>query len=346
MNFTAKTISEILQGTIEGDENATVNDVAKIEEGRAGTLSFLANPKYEKYIYESASSVIIVNNNFKAEKPIKTTLIRVENAYEAFASLLKIYEQNKPRKSGISNQASISSESKLGNDLYVGEFTIISEGAVIGNSSMIYPQVYIGENVKIGDNSVIHSGVKIYHDCTIGDNCIIHAGVVIGGDGFGFAPDETNTYNKVPQLGNVIIENNVEIGSNCTIDRATMGSTLIREGVKLDNLIMVAHNVEIGRNTVIAAQTGIAGSTKIGDNCLFGGQVGIAGHINIADGVKIGAQAGINNNVKNENSVIMGSPAFDLKSFYKSYAVFRKLPDLRQQIIDMEKQQKAKNDSD
>lgn len=343
MNFTANIIANYVQGSIEGDPDTSVNDVSKIEEGRPGTLSFLANPKYEKYIYNSESSIIIVNKNFKPEKPVKATLIRVENAYESFASLLNLYEQSKPRKTGISEMAAISSESNLGKDIYVGEFAVIAERTNIGDQSLIYPQVYIGENVKIGRNTILYPGVKIYHDCTIGDNCIIHAGAIIGADGFGFAPDESNKYNKVPQLGNVIIEDNVEIGSNCTIDRATMGSTIIREGVKLDNLIMVAHNVEIGRNTVIAAQTGIAGSSKIGDNCLFGGQVGLAGHIKIAPGVKIGAQSGINSDIKTENAVIMGTPAFDLRAFYKSYAVFRKLPELRQQMIEMEKKIKNPN---
>lgn len=346
MNFTAKMIAEFLRGTVEGDPEASVSDVAKIEEGKEGALSFLANPKYEKYIYSSGSSVIIVNNDFKPEKPVGATLIRVEDAYEAFASLLRMYEQSRPRKSGISSQAAVSDNVNTGEDIYIGEFAVISEGAVIGDNVQIHPQVYIGENVKVGDNCTLHPGVKIYQDCKIGENCTFHSGVVIGGDGFGFVPDENNVFSKVPQLGNVIVEDNVEIGANTTVDRATMGSTIIRKGVKLDNLIMVAHNVEIGENTVIAGQTGIAGSTKLESDCLLGGQVGIAGHIRIAKGAKIGAQAGINNSVKKEGAVLMGSPAFDLQSFYKSYAVFRKLPELRKDLIEVERAVKSASGKD
>ncbi len=337
MNFTAKMIADLLRGTVEGNPETKITDVAKIEEGKPGALSFLANPKYEKHIYKSGSSVIIVNEDFKPEQPVSATLIRVSNAYEAFAELLNLYEKSKPKKSGVSKLASISSKTTTGENLYAGEFAVISEGAVIGDHVQIYPQVYIGENVTIGDHTVLYPGVKIYHDCIIGSKCIFHSGVVIGGDGFGFVPNEENVYNKVPQLGNVIIEDEVEIGANTTVDRATMGSTIIRQGVKLDNLIMVAHNVEIGKNTVMAGQVGIAGSTKLGENCLLGGQAGLAGHIKIADGVKIGAQAGISNSVKNENVAIMGSPAFDLKAYYKSYAVFRKLPELRKQLNDLER---------
>lgn len=340
MNFTAKVIAEFLHGTVEGNPDAAIHDVARIEEGRPGALSFLANPKYEKHIYDSQSSIVIVNNDFKPEKPVGATLIKVENAYEAFASLLQLYEESKPRKSGISKLAAISDSAVLGENPYIGEFAVIGEEVVIGDNVMIYPQVYIGDHVKIGDNTVLYPGVKVYHDCIIGSSCIFHAGAVIGGDGFGFAPDKENNYSKVPQLGNVVIEDDVEIGANTTVDRATIGSTILRSGVKLDNLIMVAHNVEIGTNTVIAAQTGISGSTKVGKNCLMGGQVGLAGHIVIADGVKIGAQAGIGSDVKKEESVIMGSPAFNLSSFYKSYAVFRKLPELRRQIFDVEKELK------
>lgn len=329
-------IAELLRGTVEGDPDTSVSDVAKIEEGKPGALSFLANPKYEKHIYNSGSSVIIVNQDFKPEKPVGATLIRVKNAYEAFAELLNLYEKSKPRKSGISPQAAISKNASTGKNLYAGEFAVVSDGAVIGNNVQVYPQVYIGENVTIGDNTILYPGVKIYHDTVIGANCIFHSGVVIGGDGFGFVPNEENVYSKVPQLGNVVIEDDVEIGANTTVDRATMGSTIIRKGVKLDNLIMVAHNVEIGKNTVMAGQVGIAGSTKVGENCLFGGQVGLAGHLTIANGVKIGAQAGISSSVKKENATIMGSPAFDLRSFYKSYAIFRKLPELSRQISDLE----------
>jgi UDP-3-O-[3-hydroxymyristoyl] glucosamine N-acyltransferase len=337
MEFTAKEIAGFLRGTIEGDPDAAINDVAKIEEGRPGALSFLSNPKYEKYIYDSESTIIIVNNDFKAEKPLASTLIRVENAYESFASLLNLYEKSKPRKKGVSQLASISETAQLGEDLYIGDFSVIGENVVIGKGVLIYPQVYIGDNVKIGDHTILYPGVKIYHDCSIGSGCIFHSGVVIGGDGFGFAPGNENNYSKVPQLGNVIIEEDVEIGANTTVDRATMGSTILRKGVKLDNLIMVAHNVEIGKNTVIAAQTGISGSAKIGANCLMGGQVGLAGHIEIAEGVKIGAQSGIGSSIKIEGAAIMGSPAFDLSSYYKSYAVFKNLPDLRNQLLDLKK---------
>lgn len=336
MNFTAKVIAEYLRGTVEGDPEAVINDVARIEEGRPGALSFLANPKYEKHIYDSLSSVIIVNNDFNPEKPVGSTLVRVDNAYNAFASLLRLYEESKPRKTGISKLAAISESAELGENLYIGEFVVIGENVVIGNNVMIHPQAYIGDDVRIGSNTILYPGVKIYHDCIIGNDCIMHAGAVIGGDGFGFAPGKESNFNKVPQLGNVLIEDDVEIGANTTIDRATMGSTILRKGVKLDNLIMVAHNVELGENTVIAAQTGISGSTKVGRNCLMGGQVGLAGHLVIANGVKIGAQAGIGSSVKDENSVIMGSPAFNLTSFYKSYAVFRKLPELWKQVNDLD----------
>lgn len=337
MNFTAQTIAEFLSGTIDGNPEATISDVAKIEEGREGTLSFLANPKYEKFIYETKASIVIVNKDFVPDKPVKATLIRVKNAYEAFATLLNLYEQSKPKKTGISKLASIAESAKLGKGLYIGDFTVIEESAEIGEACLIYPQVYIGDNVKIGNNTILFPGVKVYENCVIGNGCILHAGVVIGGDGFGFAANEENNYQKVPQLGNVIIEDNVEIGANTTVDRATMGSTILRKGVKLDNLIMIAHNVELGENTVIAAQTGISGSTKVGANCLMGGQVGLAGHLTIAEDVKIGAQAGIGSSVKKEGSVIMGSPAFELSSFYKSYAVFRNLPELRKQLIAVEK---------
>ncbi len=340
MNFSAKMIAGFLHGTIEGDPETSINDVAKIEEGRTGALSFLANPKYEKYIYTSASSVIIVNHDFKPARPVNATLIRVENAYEAFAALLRLYEQSKPKKTGISSHAAISASASLGKDLYIGDFTIVEDHVEIGDMAMIHPQVFLGENVKIGAGTILYPGVKIYHDCVIGANCILHSGVVVGGDGFGFAADDTNVYSKIPQLGNVVIEDNVEIGANTTIDRATMGSTIIRQGVKLDNLIMIAHNVEIGQNTVIAAQTGISGSTKVGKNCVMGGQVGLAGHINIPEGVMIGAQAGIGGGVKEGGVAIIGSPAFDVKDYYRSYAVFRKLPELRKQIMELENEVK------
>lgn len=338
MRFTAKIIADFLKGSVDGDPDVEVSEVAKIEEGQPGALSFLANPKYEKYVYDSQASVIIVNKDFAPEKPVHATLVRVENAYESFAALLNLYEKSKPKKSGISQQSTISGSAVLGEDCYVGEYTVITDGVRIGNNVTIYPQVYIGENVTIGDNCTLYPGVKIYHDCTIGKNCIFHSGVVVGGDGFGFVPNEENVYSKVPQLGNVIIEDDVEIGANTTVDRATMGSTIIRQGVKLDNLIMVAHNVEIGKNTVIAGQAGIAGSSKLGANCQLGGQVGLAGHIRVADGAKLGAQAGIPSNIKKENAVVIGSPAIDVQAYFKSYAVFRRLPDLKRQMDSMERE--------
>jgi len=338
MNFTAQTIAQFLKGTVDGDPESSVNDVAKIEEGRSGALSFLANPKYEKYIYDTKATIVIVNKDFKPEKPVKSTLIRVENAYESFADLLNLYEQRKPRKQEIEKLVSISDSAKIGDNPYIGDFAVISEGAVIGNDVQIFPQVYIGDNVSIGDNTILYPGVKVYAGSTIGCHCVIHSGAIIGADGFGFAPNKDNDYRKVPQVGTVIIEDHVEIGANTTVDRATMGSTIIRKGVKLDNLIMVAHNVEIGRNTVIAAQSGVSGSTKIGKNALIGGQVGIIGHLKLADGVKIAAQSGIGKDIKNEGEIVQGSPAFSYLPYQKSYAIFRNLPALRNQILDLEKE--------
>ena len=306
MNFTAAVIAEFLKGEVEGNPDASVDDISKIEEGKPGTLSFLANPKYEKFIYETTSSIVIVNADFKPQKEIGATLIRVKNAYESFAALLRLYEQSKPRKSGISKMAAISESASIGEDLYVGEFTVISENASIGDGVQLYPQVYVGDNVKIGEGSVLHPGVKVYEGCEIGSHCVIHAGAVLGGDGFGFAPNQDNNFEKVPQVGKVIIEDHVEIGANTTVDRATMGATVLRKGVKLDNLVMIAHNVEVGENTVIAAQSGISGSTKVGKNCMFGGQVGLIGHITIASGVKIAAQSGITKDIKQEGIVVQG----------------------------------------
>ena len=338
MNFTAALIADYLKGTVEGNPEINVNDVTKIEEGRKGTLSFLANPKYEKYIYDTQSSIVIVNDDFEPQKSVAATLIRVKNAYESFAALLRLYEQSKPKKSGISKLSSISESSTLGEDLYVGDFTCVADHVTLGNGVQLYPQVYIGENVKIGERSVLHPGVKVYEGTEIGADCVIHAGVIIGGDGFGFAPNQENNYEKVPQVGKVIIEDHVEVGANSTIDRATMGATILRKGVKLDNLIMIAHNVEVGENTVIAAQSGISGSTKIGENCMFGGQVGLIGHLTIANGVKIAAQSGIPKSINEENAVVQGSPAFDFGSYQRSYVLFKNLPKLRKQINSLERQ--------
>jgi UDP-3-O-[3-hydroxymyristoyl] glucosamine N-acyltransferase len=337
MDFSAALIAEFLKGTVEGDPSASVHDVTKIEEGKSGTLSFLANPKYEKYIYETNSSIVIVNEDFKPQKPVSATLIRVKNAYESFAALLRLYEEQKPKKKGISRLASISEKATLGKELYVGDFAVVSDGVSIGDQVQLYPQVYIGEGVTIGEGTILHPGVKVYEGTEIGSHCIIHAGAVIGGDGFGFAPNQENNYEKIPQVGKVIIEDHVEVGANTTIDRATMGATILRKGVKLDNLIMIAHNVEVGENTVMAAQTGISGSTKVGRNCMFGGQVGLIGHITIADGVKIAAQSGVTKNIKQENIVVQGSPPLDFTHYQRCYVVFKNLPDLRNQVIELEK---------
>lgn len=340
MNFTASLIAEFLKGSIEGNPDASVSDISKIEEGKPGTLSFLANPKYEKYIYDTQSSIVIVNADFKPTKEISATLVRVENAYESFAALLRLYEQSKPKKSGISKRAAISDSAILGKDLYVGDFTVISENASIGDGVQLYPQVYVGDHVKIGEGTILHPGVKVYEGCVIGANCVIHAGAVIGADGFGFAPNEENNYEKIPQVGKVLIEDHVEVGANTTVDRATMGATILRKGVKLDNLVMIAHNVEVDENTVIAAQSGISGSTKVGKNCMFGGQVGLIGHIKIASGVKIAAQSGITKDIKEEGIVIQGSPAFEFGPYQRSYLLFRNLPKIRDQINDLERKVK------
>ena len=337
MNFTASIIAEFLKGTVEGDPEAKVSDVSKIEEGKPGTLSFLANPKYEKFLYETRSSVVIVNQDFQPQQKTGATLIRVGNAYEAFAELLRLYEQSKPKKSGISKLASIAETSILGKDLYVGEFTVVHENARIGDGVQLYPQVYIGDNVKIGEGTIIHPGVRIYENCEIGAHCVIHSGVVIGGDGFGFAPNQDNNYKKIPQVGNVILEDHVEIGANSTIDRATMGSTIIRKGVKLDNLIQIAHNVEVGENTVMAAQSGIAGSSRVGKNCMIGGQVGVIGHITVADGVKIAAQSGVTKSIREEGVAVQGAPSFEFGHYQRCYVLFRNLPGLKNQINELQR---------
>jgi UDP-3-O-[3-hydroxymyristoyl] glucosamine N-acyltransferase len=338
MEFTAATIAGFLKGEIAGDPDIKVNTVAKIEEGHEGALSFLANPKYEHYIYTTASSVVLVNKSFIPSGKIEATLIKVDNAYEAFASLLRLVDQSRPRKKGIHPAAIIEPTAKIGSDVYIGPYAYIGENCVIGDGCSVYPHVYLGDNTTLGINCTVNPGVKIYHDCVIGEGCIIHAGSVIGSDGFGFAPQSENEYMKIPQLGNVILEDLVEIGANVTIDRATMGSTIIRKGVKLDNLIQIGHNVEVGENTVMAAQTGIAGSSKIGKNCMFGGQVGISGHIKIANGSKIGAQGGVLGDIREENTIIIGSPAFEIKQFMRSTVVFKKLPDLKTKVDKLEKE--------
>lgn len=337
MEFTAQIIAGFLNGTVEGDPNAKVHTVSKIEEGFSGSLSFLANPKYIPYIYTTESSIVLVNNDFVAEQPVKATLVRVANAYEAFASLLDLYAQSKQPKNGIEEPSFIHPSAKIGTDAYIGAFSYIAENAKVGNNVKIYPQVYIGNNVTVGNNCIFYPGVVIYEDCVIGNNCIIHAGAIIGADGFGFASGEDTNYKKIPQIGNVIIEDYVEIGANATVDRATMGSTILRKGVKLDDHVHIAHNVEIGENTVMAAQGGVAGSTKIGKNCMFGGQVGISPHIKIANGVKAGAQAGISGDVKKEGAILLGSPANDISKQRRSMAVYKNLPNLANKISELEK---------
>ena len=337
MEFTAKDIAGLIGGTIDGNPDVKVNRLARIEDGEPEALSFLANPKYYPYIYNTRSSIVLVHSNFISEQTLTCTLIRVDDPYTAFANLLEIYDQMRKRKTGISSLASIASSAKIGSNAYIGDFVVISDNAILGDDVKIFPHSYIGENVQIGSGTTLNPGVIIYYDCIIGSKCTIHGGSVIGADGFGFAPQSDNNYKKVAQIGNVVIEDNVEVGANTTIDRATMGSTIIRKGVKLDNLIQVGHNVEIGENTVIAAQTGIAGSTKIGKNCMLGGQVGLAGHIVIADDVKIGAQAGLASNVNKPGSIVLGSPAIDISRFRRIIAIFNNLDKLYYRIGDLEK---------
>lgn len=336
MAFTAKQIADFLKGEIVGNPDVKVSGFSKIEEGKAGTITFLGNPKYTQYIYETGADIVLVNNDFVQEGDIKATLIRVSNAYTALASLMELVNNHTPQKSGADDICFISSTATLGENVYVGSFAYIGDNVQIGENSKIYPQSYVGENVKIGNNCILYPGVKIYHNCVIGDNCILHSGAVIGADGFGFSKED-DVYHKIPQMGNVIIEDNVEVGANTTVDRAVIGSTVIRKGVKLDNLIQIAHNCEIGENTAMAAQVGIAGSTKIGENSVFGGQVGIGGHITIGKNCKIGAQSGIISNTK-EGSEILGSPAIPVKNFFKSSIIISKLPEIYRQLNSMEKE--------
>jgi UDP-3-O-[3-hydroxymyristoyl] glucosamine N-acyltransferase len=333
----ASQIAEIIKGTIEGNPDAKVNYVSKIDEGKEGTITFLANPKYTPYIYTTKASIVIVGSAFNPEKEVKATLIRVPDPYKAFAQLLDFYNQIKLRKTGISDHAFISDTAIIGKDTYIGEFVVIGDKAVIGNNVKLYPQVYIGDNAKIGDNTTLFPGVKVYSDNIIGSHCIIHAGVVIGSDGFGFAPQTDSNYNKVAQIGNVVIEDHVEIGANTAIDRATLGSTIIRKGVKLDNLIQVAHNVEIGEHTVISAQTGISGSTKIGKFCMVGGQAGFINHITIADEVKVAAQSGVGKSITKKGEIVQGSPAFEISQYRKAYIHFRNLSEIKSQLDELMK---------
>ena len=345
MEFKAKDIASFLKGEVIGDSNVTVTGISKIEEGQPGTLSFLANPKYEHYIYSTEASIVLINNTFEPRAEIKATLIKVDNAYKAFASLLDLYVQaKKDFKKGIENPVHIHDSASLGEDIYIGAFASIGRNSKIGDSTKIYSQVFIGDNVTVGDDCIIYSGVKIYDDCVIGDNCIIHANTVIGSDGFGFAPQEDGTYKKIHQLGNVIIEDDVDIGANTAIDCGTFGSTIIRKGVKIDNLVQIAHNCEVGENTVIAGQTGLAGSCKIGKNCRFGGQVGLSGHLTIGDNVQIGAQSGVSKSIKSD-SIVMATPAFNYKDAIKAYTIYRNLPKLRDEVIQLQKDIKLLNEA-
>ncbi len=339
MEFSAAQIAQLLGGIVEGNENTAVSNLSKIEEGRAGTLSFLANPKYTNYIYETDASIVIVNKTLSLDKPIKSTctLIRVEDSYASFAKLLEMYNQVKGEKTGIEQPCFISNNATYGDNCYIGAFAYLGNNVKVGNNVKIYPHVYIGDGCTIGDNTTLFSGVKMYHDCHIGKNVVVHSSTVIGSDGFGFAPQDGKEFAKVPQIGNVVIEDNIEIGSNCSIDRATLGSTILRKGVKLDNLVQIAHNVEIGENTVIAGLSGVAGSTKVGKNCMIAAQVGVVGHIKIADGVKIAGQAGVGSSIEKENEIVQGSPSFPLGEFRRSYVLFRNLPKLNARLNALEK---------
>lgn len=336
MEFTAKQIADFIQGKIEGNENATVNTFAKIEEGKPGALSFLSNPKYTHYLYDTQSSIVLVNDDVVLEKPVSATLIRVANAYECIAKLLQLYQASLPVKKGIDTMAFVSPTAKIGKDCYIGAFAYVGDGAVVGDGTQIYPHAYVGDHVSVGNHCLFYPHVTIYQGCRIGNNVTIHAGSVIGADGFGFAPN-TEGYDKIPQIGIVTIEDNVEIGANTCVDRSTMGSTIIHKGVKLDNLVQIAHNVEVGENTVMSAQVGIAGSTKIGSWCMFGGQVGLAGHITIGDKTFLGAQSGVPGNIKG-NQTLIGTPPMEPKAYFKSQAIFRRLPEMYKQLAEMQKQ--------
>ena len=339
MKYTIKEIAHLIEGTIEGDATVEILKLSKIEQGEPGSISFLGNPKYTHHIYSTEASAVIVGKDFVAEKTVPCTLIRVENAYHAFAKMLEAYNEIQAKKAGISKFAAISPSAILGENCFIGDFVSIGDNVRIGKNTKIFANSTIGDNVVIGSNCTLYAGVNIYNDCSMGNGCTLHGGVVIGADGFGFAPQSDNHYAKVAQIGNVILEDNVEVGANTTIDRATLGSTIISKGVKLDNLIQIAHNVFIGENTVIAAQTGVAGSTRIGANCMIAGQVGIIGHLNIGDEVKIAAQSGLSTDVPN-GTIVMGSPAFEIGKYRKAYVYFRGLPKLVDRIDKLEKQAK------
>lgn len=336
MEFTAQQIAELIKGRVEGDKDAKVSSFAKIEEGHKGAISFLSNKKYLHYIYETKSSVVLVDESLALEKNVNCTLIRVKSAYEAVAQLLQLYESMKPRKRGISDLAFIDPTATIGEDCYIGPFAYVGPKCVIGDNSIIHPHAALGDNVIVGKNTEIHSNAVIYHDCKVGNRCILHAGCVIGADGFGFAPSE-NGYDKIPQIGIVTIEDDVEIGANTCVDRSTMGSTFIRNGVKLDNLVQIAHNTDIGANTVMSSQVGVAGSTKVGEWCMFGGQVGISGHITIGNKVMLGAQSGVPGSIKDGQQLI-GTPPMEMRSYFKSQAIFRRLPEMYNEINKLRKE--------
>ncbi len=336
MQFTAEMIAGLLEGTVVGDKGATVSTVTSIDGGKAGGLAYLTNPKYEQYLYTTQASIVLVDSTFEPKAEVRTTLIKVKNVGECVLRLLEMYNAARPRKSGISPQASISEEATVGEECYIGQFTVVERGAQIGRRVQLYPQCYIGDGVTIGEGTILYPGVKVYEGCTIGRNCILHAGAVIGADGFGFAPREDGTFAKIPQLGNVIIEDNVEIGANTCIDRAKTDSTIVRSGVKLDNLIQLGHNVEVGSNTVMSAQVGIAGTSKVGANCFVAGQVGIADHVTVGDRVKIGSKSGLDKDVPSDE-IRFGYPALPGVQYHRSFAIFRQLPDMAYKLREIEK---------
>ena len=336
MEFTAKQIAEFINGRVEGDENVAIHTFAKIEEGQPGAISFLSNPKYTHFLYETKSTIVLINEDLELEQKVSATLIRVKNAYESVAKLLQLYESMKPKKTGIDPLASVSPKATIGQDVYIGAFAVIGDGTVVGDGSQIYPHVVVGDGVKMGTKCLIYPNVTIYQGCRLGNNVTIHAGSVIGADGFGFAPN-VDGYDKIPQIGIVIIEDNVEIGANTCVDRSTMGATVLHKGVKLDNLVQIAHNVEVGENTVMSAQVGIAGSTKVGSWCMFGGQVGVAGHITIGDHVNLGAQSGAPGSIK-PNQTLIGTPPMEPTPYFKSQAIFRRLPDMYKELSALRKE--------
>jgi UDP-3-O-[3-hydroxymyristoyl] glucosamine N-acyltransferase len=337
MEFTAQQIADFLGGEIQGNPSVKVSDFSKIEEGKPGTLSFLSNPKYSQYLYDSKASIILVNKDFQPEREVLSTLILVDDAYQSLAKLLTIVDQAKPKKTGISSLAFISPGSVIGEYAYIAPFVYIGENVTIGKNVSLHPHCSIEDGARIGDDVTLFSGVKIYYNCVIGNHCTLHSGSVIGSDGFGFAPTEEGIFKKIPQMGNVVLEDDIEIGANSVVDRATMGSTFIRKGVKIDNLVQIAHNVEIGMNTVIAAQTGISGSTKLGKQCILAGQVGIAGHLHIADGTIFGAQSGVPNNVKTPNQTLQGYPAVPVMTFHRASVVYKNLPELQKTVYALQK---------